>query len=167
MSAIDDYYKQLQTLNEQRRMTGNAKLNRGMDASLAEGYMDAQYKQQNQQQALNLRRQEQAWTQAYHEKALDQQSDQFKTGLVGKAVGGLTNLATTGKLSGLFGEKAATTVPAISDFATDWGAAPQGVDYTNMAEAGDWLSEVNQGTAESLSDFNWGESLSFLDGLFG
>lgn len=164
MSAIDDYYKQLQTLNEQRRMTGNVTQNRGMDASLAEGYMDAQYNQQNKQQAINLQRQNQAWTQAYHDKALNQQSYQFTTGLAGKAVGGLTNIATTGKLSGLFGGKSAT--PAIADISTDWGGTPQNMDYTSMGEAGDWASEVNKGVEESLSNFDWGKSFDFLDGLF-
>jgi len=91
-TAIDNYYKQLQTLNEQRRMTGNATLNRGMDASLAEGYMDAQYNQQNKQQAINLQRQGQQQAAYQFEKNRDDQKSAQTTNLIGSAVGGVAKL---------------------------------------------------------------------------
>jgi hypothetical protein len=168
MAALDDYYKQFLTLNQQRGMTGNQDLNRGMDASLAEGYLDASMKNNQRQQAIDLQKQNQNWSQAFNEKAMKQQSDQFTTNLAGGAASGIVNMATTGKLTGAFkGAKDLVSGTTPQDISTDWGGAPQGLDYSNMGEASDWMNEANQGTAESLSQFDWGESLSFMDGLFG
>jgi hypothetical protein len=46
-SVIQDYFGRLSALNRQRGMTGNASVGKGtIDSALAEGYMDAAYKNQ-------------------------------------------------------------------------------------------------------------------------
>ena len=102
---LNDYYKKLQTINQQRSMTGNQSFNQGIDASLAEGYFDAQQKNRQAQEQLDLQKntqtgyldlakQNQSWQQAYSDKALSQQSSSQTTNLIGQAIGGAASLAT-------------------------------------------------------------------------
>ena len=175
MSAIDDYYKQLQALNEQRRMTGNATLNRGMDAALAEGYMDAQYNQQNKQQALNLQRRSQQ-QQAYNQNAIREQAKESqKLGLVTGAVGGVTQLGT--QLYGLnkmFPGKQALDVKPMSQSWNSELVNATSTGLTGPTEYADFLTDASPlkyGSPEYLAEAaKWDiepiADTKFLDDVF-
>ena len=85
---LGDYYKQLETLNQQRGMTGNQALNRGVDASLAEGYLDTQNTNRQKEEQLNLQKGDQALRQDAADTAKSGQTN----ALIGQAVGGAANL---------------------------------------------------------------------------
>ena len=148
---LNDYYKKLQTLNQQRSMTGNQSFNQGIDASLAEGYFDAQQKNRQAQESLDLQKttqtgyldianktlanqtQNQEWQQAYSEEALKAQSSSQTTNLIGQAIGGAASLATN--LYGInkrWGDK--TTVPESQAITGDMsGSGQQGSPITNFS----------------------------------
>lgn len=72
---LEDYYRQLQTLNRQRGLTGNQAYNRGMDTSLYAGYFDTEMKNKRANEALQLQKESQAFQQDYQNRALAQNTD--------------------------------------------------------------------------------------------
>lgn len=139
---LNDYYKKLQTLNQQRSMTGNQSYNQGIDASLSEGYFDAQQKNRQSQEALDLQKQtqtgyldiakqsltnqtqNQAWQQAYSEKQLSNQQGSATTNLFGQAIGGAANLLTMNKYIDKLGGTKAPTIDQTPGATPDVTAAP-------------------------------------------
>ena len=139
---LSDYYKKLQTVNQQRGMTGNQNYNQGIDASLAEGYFDSVQKNKQNQEELALRkealssqqqnqagyldlarqnrdsqRQDSLWQQAYSRDALNNQKSNATTSLIGQTVSGAANLYNMSKYIDKLGNKTTpdmTTAPAYT-----------------------------------------------------
>ena len=96
---MQTYLEGIQKLNQQRGMTGNQAFNKGMDASLAEGYFDSEYKNRRSQEQLQLQKdtlamqqQGQAFNQATSMQNRQDQKEAQTNQLIGSAIGGVANL---------------------------------------------------------------------------
>ena len=163
-SNMDEYYKQLQTLNQQRGMTGNQALGRGMDASLAEGYMDAEMKNKQAQQQLGLQKKQlslqqqgQAFNQNYNMQQMENQKQGQTNALIGSAIGGIANLGMqaygmnkqSDMINQIYGQKQPQVPPidqaqqaANEDFMSKYGTEQQpSTAQSYFDQASNWVKD--------------------------
>ena len=159
---LNDYYKKLQTLNQQRSMTGNQSYNQGIDASLAEGYFNTQEKNKQaeqqydlQKQQLALQQQGQAWNQDFATKQLANQQSSQTTNLFGQAIGAGANLMMMNKYINNMGSGSGMNATQ----AYNQGGYGQGTPWKPMAdtEKSQYVNPVSTNAPNALdtaNDFN-------------
>jgi hypothetical protein len=140
---LNDYFKKIQSANQQRSMTGNQQYNQGVDASLAEGYFDSEQKNRLSQEQLDLQKQtqtgyldiakqNQAWNQNYQQQALDAQKSAQTTNLFGQAIGGASNLLMMNKfLNKMPNQQTSPTDQAVTGDVS--GLGQQGQQVTDIS----------------------------------
>jgi hypothetical protein len=169
---LSAYYKNIQSLNQQRGITGNAAYNKDMDSQLAAGYFDSVEKNKYQNQQLELQKGSlaiqqgslalqqsgQAFNQdysnrslaqsaAYQRETLDQAKDAKNLGLITGAAGAVANMYGTMSLADAYKNRG--TAPVQGDgiiksaYNKMFGTTPVTEPMGGMPEGYQPLTEVS------------------------